>query len=29
MALMCPTTTKADVDRHNEVFEEAIAELFG
>ena len=29
MALMCPTTTKADVDRHNEVFEAAIAELFG
>jgi glutamate-1-semialdehyde 2,1-aminomutase len=27
MALMCPTTTKADVDRHNEVFEEAIREL--
>jgi glutamate-1-semialdehyde 2,1-aminomutase len=24
MALMCPTTTKADVDRHQEVFEEAI-----
>ncbi|MFM5968810.1 MAG: transaminase [Micrococcales bacterium] len=29
MALMCPTTTKADVARHNEVFEAAIAELFG
>jgi glutamate-1-semialdehyde 2,1-aminomutase len=29
MALMCPTTTRADVDRHNEVFEAAIAELFG
>ena len=28
MALMCPTTTKADVDRHNAVFEEAIAELY-
>lgn len=27
MALMCPTTTKADVDRHNEVFEEAIKSL--
>ncbi|MEO0313399.1 MAG: hypothetical protein RL140_629, partial [Actinomycetota bacterium] len=27
MALMCPTTTKADVDRHHEVFEEAIALL--
>jgi glutamate-1-semialdehyde 2,1-aminomutase len=24
MALMCPTTTKSDVDRHQEVFEEAI-----
>lgn len=29
MALMCPTTTRQDVDRHNVVFEEAIAELFG
>ena len=29
MALMCPTTTKADVDRHQEVFEEAIALLVG
>ena len=29
MALMCPTTTKADVDRHHEVFEEAIAALVG
>jgi glutamate-1-semialdehyde 2,1-aminomutase len=27
MALMCPTTTKADVDRHQEVFEAAIREL--
>ena len=27
MALMCPTTTKADVDRHNQVFEAAIREL--
>ena len=29
MALMCPTTTQADVDRHNVVFDEALAELFG
>lgn len=29
MALMCPTTTKADVDRHQEVFEEAIVALVG
>ncbi len=29
MALMCPTTTKGDVDRHQEVFEEAIRELLG
>lgn len=27
MALMCPTTTKADVDKHHEVFEAAIREL--
>ena len=27
MALMCPTTTRADVDRHHEVFEEAIKTL--
>jgi len=27
MALMCPTTTKADVDRHQAVFEEAIRAL--
>lgn len=27
MALMCPTTTKDDVDRHNEVFEDAIKVL--
>ena len=27
MALMCPTTTKADVDAHQRVFEEAIREL--
>ena len=29
MALMCPTTTVADVDRHNDVFEAAIRELVG
>jgi glutamate-1-semialdehyde 2,1-aminomutase len=29
MALMCPATTKADVDRHTEVFDEAVGELFG
>jgi glutamate-1-semialdehyde 2,1-aminomutase len=27
MALMCPTTSLADVQRHHEVFEAAIAEL--
>jgi glutamate-1-semialdehyde 2,1-aminomutase len=27
MALMCPTTTRADIDRHQEVFESAIVEL--
>ncbi|MEY4989750.1 MAG: hypothetical protein RI933_1383 [Actinomycetota bacterium] len=27
MALMCPTTTKADIDVHNQVFEAAIKEL--
>ena len=27
MALMCPTTTKTDIDRHNEVFEEVIQQL--
>jgi len=27
MALMCPTTTKADVDKHQEVFEQAIKAL--
>lgn len=27
MALMCPSTTLADVEKHNEVFEEAIKEL--
>ncbi len=29
MALMCPTTTTADVDRHHEAFEAAIVELLG
>ena len=29
MALMCPTTTKEDVDRHHEVFEAAIQALVG
>ena len=29
MALMCPTTTAADVDRHTEVFAEAVAALLG
>ncbi|MFZ0322660.1 MAG: transaminase [Actinomycetes bacterium] len=29
MALMCPTTTAADVDLHTEVFTKAINELFG
>ncbi len=29
MALMCPATTEADVDRHTEVFGDAVAELFG
>ena len=27
MALMCPATTTADVDRHTEVFGAAVAEL--
>ena len=27
MALMSPATTEADVDRHTEVFAEAVAEL--
>ena len=27
MALMCPATTEADVDRHTEVFAEAVGEL--
>jgi glutamate-1-semialdehyde 2,1-aminomutase len=29
MALMCPATTEADVDRHSEVFAEAVDELVG
>lgn len=29
MVLMCPDVSETDVDRHNEVFEEATAELFG
>jgi glutamate-1-semialdehyde 2,1-aminomutase len=29
MALMCPTTTRADVDAHHAVFESAITELLG
>lgn len=29
MALMCPTTTAGDVDRHTEVFAAAVAELLG
>ena len=29
MALMCPDTTAADVDRHTEVFTDALAALFG
>ena len=28
MALMSPATTAADVDRHSEVFEAAVTELF-
>jgi glutamate-1-semialdehyde aminotransferase len=27
MALMCPATTEADVDRHTEVFHDAVREL--
>ena len=27
MALMAPTTTEADVDRHTEVFTEAVSSL--
>ena len=29
MALMCPATSAADVDRHTEVFREAVVELYG
>ncbi len=29
MALMCPATTADDVDRHTEVFAEAVEALFG
>jgi len=29
MALMCPATTEADVDRHTQVFASAVDELFG
>jgi glutamate-1-semialdehyde 2,1-aminomutase len=29
MALMCPTTTLADVEKHHKVFEAAIKELVG
>jgi glutamate-1-semialdehyde 2,1-aminomutase len=29
MALMCPATSEADVDRHTEVFAEAVDELYG
>jgi glutamate-1-semialdehyde 2,1-aminomutase len=29
MALMCPATTEADVDRHTTVFGEAVRELAG
>jgi glutamate-1-semialdehyde 2,1-aminomutase len=29
MALMCPATSAADVDRHSEVFDAALAELVG
>jgi hypothetical protein len=28
MALMSPVTTEADVDRHTEVFQEAVSDLF-
>jgi hypothetical protein len=27
MALMCPATSEADVDRHTEAFEEAVSAL--
>jgi len=29
MALMSPATTEADIDRHTEVFGQAVGELFG
>jgi glutamate-1-semialdehyde 2,1-aminomutase len=29
MALMCPATSQADVDRHTEVFAAAVDELIG
>jgi len=29
MALMCPQTTEADVDRHGAAFEQAVNELLG
>ncbi len=29
MALMCPATTSADVDRHTVAFREAVASLYG
>ena len=29
MALMCPQTTPADVDRHTEVFADALDTLYG
>jgi glutamate-1-semialdehyde 2,1-aminomutase len=29
MALMCPATTVADVDRHHEVFDGCVTELVG
>jgi glutamate-1-semialdehyde 2,1-aminomutase len=29
MALMCPATTEADVDRHTQAFASAVDELFG
>jgi len=29
MALMCPDTSAADIDRHSEVFADAVTELVG
>jgi hypothetical protein len=29
MALMCPATESADVDRHTDLFAEAVARLLG